>query len=181
MSGKISAGAVVRETPTLTAMNKIVLLLLSILTLQAAAAQPMLTPAERQIKERLDRCMTRVSNGQADDAFDSLFKEFWKDKTTVGQAAVAMQRNYRNMIGQADQALGQPVPGGYEFIGLKRLGTSVARFIYIQKNEFAFLPWVFFFYRPSQGSEDWKLTHISFPDLTSDDVRDFTVVVFAHP
>jgi hypothetical protein len=157
-------------------MTKMLLVLLSIVTLQVAAAQPRLSPSEETIATSLDKCMSRVSNGQVDEAFTSLFKEFWKEKATVGQATMAMQRLYRNMTGRAEDALGQPVPGGYEFVGVRRLGSSVARFVYLQKNELTFLPWVFSFYR---ADKDWKLTHISFPDLTSDDIKDFTVVVFA--
>jgi hypothetical protein len=155
---------------------KRLILLLCVITLQAAGAEPRVTPDEEKIREAIDLCMSRVSAGQADDAFNFLFKEFWKEKSTVGQATSAMQRQYRNMIGRAEDALGQPVPGGYEFIGVKRLGTSVARFVYLQKNELTFLPWAFTFYR---ADKDWKLSHISFPDLTSEDIRDFTVIVFA--
>jgi len=157
-------------------MKALFLLALPLLALHALAADLRLTAAEERIKEATDKCMSRITSSQADDAFASLFKEFWKEKSTIGQATMAMQRQYRNIAGRAEDALGQSVPGGYEFIGVKRLGTSFVKLIYIQKNELAFLPWSFSFYRPNQ---DWKLSHIAFPDLTSDDIKDLTVVVLA--
>ena len=147
-----------------------------ILTVHVAAADAKLTSVEVRIKEATDQCMLRVSNGQADDAFNSLFKEFWSDRATAAQATTTMQRQYRSVLGRLEDNAGKAVPGGYEFIGLKRLGTSVLKLVYIQKNELSFLPWAFSFYRSNQ---DWRLTHIAFPDIGSEEVRDFTAIVFA--
>jgi hypothetical protein len=155
-------------------MKKLLVLLLTVLAVPIAAAESKLTPGEEQIKEALEKFMERVSSGQADEGFTFLFKEFWKEKETIGQATVAMQRQYRNLIGRAEDAMGQPVPGGHDFLGVKRLGGSVVKFVYLQKNELTFLPWAFTFYKPSR---DWRLSHIEFPDLVSDDIKDFTVVV----
>ena len=159
-------------------MRKLFIVAICFTCLQASAlaAEPKLTSAEERIKEATDKCMLRVSNGQADDALNYLLKEFWNDRPTTGQATVGLQREYRNIIGRAEDALGQAIPGGYDFVGAKRLGSSVLKLVYLQKNELAFLPWVFSFYK---ASEDWKLTHITFPNLASEDIRDLTVVIFA--
>ena len=155
-------------------MKKYLLLALCVFTFQALAAELRLTEAEEKLKAATDKCMSRITTGHSDDAFTGLFKELWKEKSTVGQATMAMQRQYRNIATRAEEALGQLVPDGYEFIGVKRLGTSFVKLIYLQKNDLAFLPWSFSFYKPGQ---DWKLSRIEFPDLTSDDLKDLTVVV----
>jgi hypothetical protein len=116
--------------------------------------------------------MSAVSYGKADDAFSVLFSEYWKDKATAPQAASSMQRQYREVLGRVEDTMGKPVPGGYEFIGVKRLGTSVVKLVYLQKNERFFLPWAFSFYK---AADEWRLTYISFPDVGSDDLKDFVV------
>jgi hypothetical protein len=131
-----------------------------------------LSPSEQSIKTAADNCMSRVSNGKADDAFSVLLSEYWKDKSTSPQATASMQRQYREVMQRVEDTMGKPVPGGYEFIGVKRLGTSVVKLVYLQKNELFFLPWAFSFYRA--GSE-WRLTLISFPDVGSDDMKDFII------
>jgi hypothetical protein len=157
-------------------MKALYFLALSLLTLQTMAADLRLTTDEERIKEATDKCMSLITGGHADDAFSGLFKELWKEKNTIGQATMAMQRQYRNVASRAEDALGQPIPGGYEFIGVRRLGTGFVKLIYVQKNELAFLPWSFSFYKPNK---DFKLSHIAFPDVTSDDIKDMIVVVLA--
>ena len=73
---------------------------------------------------------------------------------------------------------GYPIPGGYRLLGVKRLGASVTRLIYLQENDRFFIPWAFSFYK---AAGEWRLTHISFPDVGSDDIRDFIVIVPAAP
>ena len=135
-------------------------------------------PGEDLIKTAADNCMSRVSNGKADDAFALLFSEYWKDKSTSPQAASSMQRRYREVLGRLEDTMGKPVSGGYEYIGAKRLGTTVVKLVYLQKNELFFLPWAFSFYR---AGDEWRLTYISFPDVGSDDLKDFIITEQAGP
>jgi hypothetical protein len=157
---------------------KLILLLAAALVLPFTACAQNLSPSETSLKKALDDCMARVSNGKADDAFTTIFSELWKDKASASQAAASMQRQYREVLGRVQDTMGEPIPGGYEFIGVKRLGTSVLKVVYLQKNELFFLPWAFSFYRPA---EDWRLTYISFPDVGSDDLKDFIVLDLAKP
>lgn len=131
-----------------------------------------LSRSEEAIKTAADTCMSQVSHGKADDALSQLFSQYWKDKATAAQAASSMQRQYRDVLGRVQDTMGDPVPGGYEFIGVKRLGKSVIKLVYLQKNELFFLPWAFSFYR---AAEEWRLTYISFPDVGGDDLKDFIV------
>jgi hypothetical protein len=144
--------------------------------LQISILAQNLTRSEELIKTACDTCMSSVSHGKADDAFTLLFSSLWKDKSTAPSAASSMQRAYREVLGRVEDTMGKPVPGGYEFIGVKRLGTSVLKFVYLQKNELFFLPWAFSFYR---GADDWRLTYISFPDVGSEDLKDFIVLEHA--
>jgi hypothetical protein len=143
---------------------------------QFAMGAQMLGQGEDLIKTAADNCMSRVSSGKADEAFSTLFSEYWKDKATAPQAASSMQRQYREVMGRIEDTMGKPVPGGYEYIGCKRLGTSVIKLVYLQKNERFFLPWAFSFYR---AGDEWRLTFISFPDVGSDDMKDFVVTEHA--
>ncbi len=154
------------------------ILLLTLTCLPWASVAQNLSPAERAIKTATDNCMAQVSSGKADEAFSTLFTTWWKDKSTYSQAASVLQREYRDILGRVEDTMGQPVPGGYEFIGVKRLGQSVLRLVYLQKNERFFLPWAFSFYR---GAGEWRLTHISFPDVSSDDLKDFVVTELVQP
>jgi hypothetical protein len=149
------------------------LLLTVAVLLQVTVRAQHLPPAEALLKTAADNCLSRVSKGKADEAFSVLLSEYWKDKNTTGQATVSMQRQYRDVLGRIQDTMGSPVPGGYEFIGYKRLGTSVLKLVYLQKNERFFLPWAFSFYR---AADEWMLTYISFPDVSSDDLKDFVVI-----
>jgi hypothetical protein len=152
-------------------MKKLLVLLCFLTTPPVLFAQNF-APGEDLIKTAADNCMAGVSNGKADDAFSVLFSEYWKDKSTSAQAAASMQREYRRVLSRVEDTLGRPVPNGYELVGIKRLGTSVIKLVYLQKNEMFFLPWAFSFYRPAG---EWRLTYISFPDANSDDLKDFVV------
>lgn len=160
-------------------MKRMILVVWAILvTLPITTAAQRLSASEEMIKTATDNCMSRVSNGKADDAFSMIFSEYWKDKATAPQATATMQREYREVLGRVEDTMGKPVPGGYEFIGVKRLGKSVIKLVYLQKNERFFLPWAFSFYR---AADEWKLTFVSFPDVGSDDLKDFVVLEHASP
>ena len=158
-------------------MKKLILLIW-VAAIQAALGAQNLSPSEELIKKAADDCMSRVSNNKADDAFSILFNQYWKDKSTAPQAASSMQRQYREVLGRVEDTMGKPVPGGYEFIGVKRLGKSVIKLVYLQKNELFFLPWAFSFYK---AADEWRLTYISFPDVGSEDLKDFVVLEQAPP
>ncbi len=157
-------------------MKKLILLVSTVVLSLTATAQNA-SSTVGSVKTACDTCLSQVSSGKADDAFSILFSEYWKDKSTAAQAASSMQREYRNVLGRIENTMGKLVPAGYEFIGIKRLGTSVMKLVYLQKNELFFLPWAFSFYK---AAEEWRLTFISFPDAGSDDLKDFVVTELAH-
>ncbi len=142
--------------------------------LQTALAQGRLTPAELTLKQAADDCLSRISNGKYEDAFNTLLKLYWVDRDNYRQAAASMERQYLQIADRAEDRMGNPIPGGYDFVGVRRLGTSFTRLIYLQKNERFFIPWAFSFYKASGG---WKLTRISFPDITEDEIKDFIEIV----
>ena len=154
-------------------MKKLIFVLW-IVALQTAIAQDRITPAELTLKKATDECLSRVSNGKFEDAFNNLLKLYWVDRDNYRQAASTMERQYLEIADRAEDRMGNPIPGGYEFIGVKRLGTSFTRLIYLQKNERFFIPWAFSFYKAAGG---WMLTNVSFPDLGADDIKDFIKIV----
>ena len=149
-----------------------------VLAFQVVLHAQRLTPSERVIKTAVDNCMAKVTNEKADDGFSILFRDYWNDKPTAPRAAMTMQREYREVLGRLEDRLGKAIPNGYEFIGVKRLGTCVIKLVYLQKNELSFLPWAFSFYR---AAEDWRLTFISFPEVGGEDLKDFVVTNLANP
>ena len=158
-------------------MKKLLILLLLVVIQFAGQAQN-LSPAEEQLKKALDDFMAQVSSGKADEGFATLLRTYWREKATAPQATDTMQRQYRDVIGRAENSLGAPVSGGYEYVGVKRLGSSVLKLVYLQKNEYYFLPWAFSFYKPRN---EWRLSFVSFPDVGSEDLRDFITLDLANP
>jgi hypothetical protein len=155
-------------------MKNLLLVIIWALTLQAAMADDRLTSEEETLKKAADECLLRVSNGKVDDAFNILLRAYWVDRESYRQTAASMQRQYVQAAARNEDRLGNAIPGGYELLGVKRLGTSVVRLVYLQKNEFFFMPWAFSFYR---AAGEWKLTQIAFPDVGADEVHDFIVLV----
>jgi hypothetical protein len=141
---------------------------------QGLAADDRLTADEEVLKKAADECLSRVSNGKAEDAFNALLKVYWVDKDGYRQTAASFYRQYIQVTSRMEDHLGNPIPGGFELLGVKRLGASFVRLVYLQRNEFFFIPWAFSFYR---AGGEWKLTQVAFPDLGADDVRDFLVLV----
>ena len=83
-------------------------------------------------------------------AFDKAKPYVQIDEAQV--SSVAMQS--KEQRDQLVEKFGKSV--SYEFIGQKRVGTSLIRLQYIEKTESHAFPWTFYFYKTEQG---WSLNN----------------------
>src|SRR5690348_18349647 len=72
----------------------------------------------------------------------------------------------RHLTSQYRFNVGKRLPGQYEFIGTKRLGSTYVTLFYVQKHEFGVSPVSFQFY---QGAQTWILTRSSWGDEAEPD------------
>jgi hypothetical protein len=81
-------------------------------------------------------------------AFDKMKPYVHLDEATVNSLAT-QSKEQRDQLAER---FGKSV--GYEFIGKKKVGTSLVQLQYIEKAERHLFPWTFYFYRTEQG---WML------------------------
>ena len=91
--------------------------------------------------------MTALSKGQVSDAFSTIFKQYWYEKDQVVSQAAKLESQYEGFQTKLEQQLGKRLWGAYEFVGTRRLGKSMIKFVYIQKYEKAVFPVGFSFYK----------------------------------
>lgn len=89
-----------------------------------------------------------------------------------GNLAVSAPTHAPGYQTKLEQQLGKRIPGAYEFVGTRRLGKSMIRFVYFQKYEKAVFPVGFSFYK---AKDEWKLNGIALGDTTAEDVKAFDV------
>ena len=153
---------------------KIISLILCIVAGQVAmAAENPKGREEALLNKATDQCMVKLSNGQAKAGFSDLLNDYWYDKSDVTSVNESVQAQYQSVLSMARKKLGEPLPNGFEFLGVRRVGKSSVRFVYLQKFDNGSLPWAFMFYKPK---ERWLLTGIFLGDAVADDLRTFTVV-----
>jgi len=99
------------------------------------------------LKQATDRFMTALSKGQVSDAFSTIFKQYWYEKDQVVSQAAKLESQYEGFQTKLEQQLGKRLWGAYEFVGTRRLGKSMIKFVYIQKYEKAVFPVGFSFYK----------------------------------
>ncbi len=157
---------------------KVLSLILCIAAVQVAmAAETPKGGEEAILNKAVDQCMAKLSNGKAAAGFSDLLGGYWYDKSEVASVNESVLAQYQSLLSMAKKKLGEPLPDGYEFLGTRRVGKSSLRFVYIQKFDNGFLPWVFMFFRPK---EKWLLTGIFLGDSAADDLRTFTLAIPAQ-
>jgi hypothetical protein len=75
---------------------------------------------------------------------------------------------YEGFQTKLEQEFGKRIPDGYELVGIRRLGKSIVRFVYVQKYEKAIYPFAFNFYKPK---EEWKLNGLAMGEGAADDLK----------
>ena len=149
------------------------LLLLCVITLRLAdAAERSPTSDIDTLKQATDRFMTALSKGQVSDAFNNIFKQYWYEKDQAVSQAAKLGSQYEGFQTTLEQQFGKRIAGAYEFVGTRRLGKSIIRFVYVQKYEKAVYPVGFSFYK---ARDEWKLNGITLGDAAADDLKALNV------
>ena len=107
------------------------------------------------LKQATDRCMSSLSNGIIGEAFTNLYQGYWPDKEEANSKAEELTMKIRHLGNQYRFNIGKRLPGEYEFIGARRLGSTYVNLFYVQKHEFGASPVSFGFYK---GAQNWVLT-----------------------
>jgi hypothetical protein len=147
------------------------LLLFCVITLRLADAAEKGPGSDIDVlKQATDRFMTALSNGQVSEAFNTIFKQYWYEKDQAVSQAAKLGSQYEGYQTGLEQQFGKRT--GYEFIGTRRLGKSMIRFVYVQKYEKALYPVGFSFYKPR---DEWRLNGIALGDTAAEDVKALNV------
>lgn len=126
-----------------------------------------------RLKEAISRSVATFSAGQGTNAFEELFKDYWYRPSSAPADAERMQAQIDASYRTLELNIGKRIPGSYEFIGVRRLGKSLAKFVYVQKHELYFMPLVFECYK---GQHDWKIVGVTMGDSAADDLKAMVVV-----
>ena len=113
------------------------------------------------LKQATDRCMTSTNAVQSGEAFINLYQRYWPDKEEASSKAEALTRRLRHLGALYRFNIGPRLPGQYEFIAARRLGSAYVTLFYVQKHELGVSPVSFQFYR---GREDWVLVSTAWGD-----------------
>ena len=110
---------------------------------------------ENTVKEFSNKVMEAVGSGNIDSAFVLIKPHCSIDMKEVDKLA----RQTKDDQKKNEQIFGKP--DGYEFIDSKKLGNSLMRLRYFQKNENHVRCWSFFFYN---GKSGWRLVTFNWKD-----------------
>jgi hypothetical protein len=112
-------------------------------------------PDENAAKDLTNKIMTKIANGDIDNAFKLMKPYVPISATEIDSAAIQTKAQ----LEQYGQRYGEPI--GFEFIDSTKIGDSVFRFRYLAKMKNNALPWVFIFYKTTDG---WTLNNFSWKD-----------------
>lgn len=149
----------------------LVLLLLGILPL-IARADDAGKNAPEEIQKATDQFMVDVTEKRLTKAFNELTEKYWYDQADLSKIQATLAATFPPELTKAENRLGKGVAKGFECLGVKRLGKSSLKYIYLQKFENSYSAWSFTFYR---SENDFKLVSLNFGDSVLDDARSFTV------
>lgn len=109
--------------------------------------------SEKQLLSFMNGVMAEVGQGNLRAAINTM-KPYM---TVPGEQVDEVMRNTEAARKRVAQVIGPTI--GYEYIGQKRLGSSLLRTIYIEKASNAAITWIFIFYQSIDG---WVLTSFNF-------------------
>lgn len=119
--------------------------------------------SERQLLAFMNSIMAEVGQGDVRAAIEKM-KPFM---TVPGAQVDEVMRNTEAQRKRVAEVIGPSI--GYEYIGQKKIGSSLLRTIYVEKAANAAITWSFVFYQSIDG---WVLTSFNF-EIDSPDVFDY--------
>jgi hypothetical protein len=117
------------------------------------------TPELQLLKKATDQCMTALSQGESREALTDLFQRYRPSKEATAAKAESLASDIRRATLLLEPKLGKSLPGGFELVGARSLGTAFHTLAYVQKHERGAVTLTFKF---EKGGEKWFLrgTHI---------------------
>ena len=119
--------------------------------------------SEKQLLSFMNSIMAEVGQGDVRAAIEKM-KPYM---TVPGEQVDEVMRNTQTARTRVAEVIGPSI--GYEYIGQKRIGSSLLRTIYVEKAANAAITWTFVFYQSIDG---WVLTSFNF-EIDSPDVFDY--------
>jgi hypothetical protein len=131
-----------------------------------------ISAGELELKSAADQFMGELSHGEPGEALTVFFDKYWVDHSGASNKGAELASRFKS-----DSIRAQPTSGkteGYEFLGVRRLGSSTVRLVYLLKFERTELAWVFSFHATK---DSWKMTHFAYGRDAADDLNAFVVTV----
>lgn len=120
--------------------------------------------SEKQLSSFMNSVMAEVGEGNLRAAINKM-KPYM---TVPGSQVDEVMQNTEAARKRVAEVIGPTI--GYEYIGQKRLGSSLLRTVYIEKASNAAITWIFIFYQSIDG---WVLTSFNF-EIDSPTAFDYT-------
>lgn len=123
-------------------------------------------------RQLTDRFMATIIANQSVATFGIFLRGCWyKPAEAVGEATT-LNGTYLEASKALEKEIGKQLPGGYEFLGRRRMGTSFVTYVYVEKHEDGLWPWSFTFYK---AQNEWKLRVLAFGTSAWDDMMAMSV------
>jgi hypothetical protein len=153
-------------------MKKILLIILVFILRVAVADNHPAAKGEEALKQATDVFMTKISEKQTAQAVGDLLDRYWYDRSDLDKTKAKSKASIDPEMAKMEINVGKPLPKMYEFLGVRRIGKSIVRFVYLLKHENYVSPWSFTFYK---AKGEFQLVAISFGDDVTEDVKAFTI------
>ncbi len=101
--------------------------------------------SQNEIKPLLEKVMAKIAKGNIAEAI-MMVKPYM---TLPGEQAEAMILQSKSSRKQSSEIIGKTF--GYEYLGKKKVASSLIRFVYLEKSEKAPIIWTFIFYKNHKG------------------------------
>jgi len=137
-------------------MKKILVVSCAMLLIASSAAFAKTLPSVNSAKDLSTKIMAKVATGDLNAALE-MIKPYTFISLAEMDAIIAQSKESKEKFGERN---GKSI--GYEFINSKRVGDSLLRFRYIEKNEKHALLWEFYFYNTKEG---WILDSFNWSDV----------------
>jgi hypothetical protein len=125
------------------------------------------------VRQALDKAMTALSGGQTNAVFVDLFTRCWPVREAATGQAEVFAAEIRTATPQLEASFGRRLPGRWEFIGVRRLGTTYYTLVYLLKHENGAVPVSFNFYQSPAG---WLLNDATYAEGAQADLAGVTLI-----
>ena len=124
--------------------------------LASGSASAKALPDENAAKDLSTKIMVKAAAGDLKAALE-MIKPYTFISSEEIDAIIVQVKDSREKLGQRN---GKPI--GYEFIESRKIGSSLLRFRYLEKNEKHVFLWEFYFYNTKEG---WILDSFNWSDV----------------